>query len=176
MQVFGLPSRCIRTARAALRLLDAKSPTIEAASRRDAVACWGGAIAQGLTVDHAAQAVGIPRSNLYLWEKGRLRQKAAGPVATAPKARRYARQSRILRADVPCGASKIAVLPRREGRSSRPRPSDASCARSWIAASLRPPSDPRLYAHGDEAGLTRCWVDDGLEYVGAPVCGFVVGF
>jgi hypothetical protein len=36
MQVFGLPSHIIRNGRAASRLLDAKTPQIEAARRRDA--------------------------------------------------------------------------------------------------------------------------------------------
>jgi putative transposase len=69
MQVFGLPGKIIRNGKAASRLLAAKTPDIEAARRRDAVARWRLAIAQGLTSDHAARAVGVPRSTLYRWEE-----------------------------------------------------------------------------------------------------------
>ena len=40
MQVFGLPGHIIRSGRGASRLLAAKTPNIEAARRRDAVARW----------------------------------------------------------------------------------------------------------------------------------------
>jgi putative transposase len=40
MQVFGLPGHVVRNGGAASRLLDAKTPTIEAARRREAVARW----------------------------------------------------------------------------------------------------------------------------------------
>src|SRR5579871_5265947 len=69
MQVRGLPGQVIRNGRAASRLLDAKTPDIEAARRRDAVARWRRAKANGLTADEAAHAVGVPRSTLYRWEK-----------------------------------------------------------------------------------------------------------
>ena len=54
MQVFGLPGHIIRNARAASRLLGAKTPDIEAARRRDAVARWRVAIAKGLSAADAA--------------------------------------------------------------------------------------------------------------------------
>jgi transposase InsO family protein len=69
MQVFGLPGHVIRNGRVASRLIDAKTPNIEAASRRDAVRRWRQAMARGLTSDQAAQAVGHPRSTHYRWEK-----------------------------------------------------------------------------------------------------------
>ena len=69
MQVIGLPCHVIRNGRAALRLLAAKIPNIEATRRRDGVARWRGAIAAGLTAEQAAKAVGIPRATLYRWEK-----------------------------------------------------------------------------------------------------------
>jgi len=68
MQVIGLPSHLIRNARAASRLLAAKTH-IEADRRRDAVARWRGAMKQGLAAKAAAAAVGEARSTLYLWEK-----------------------------------------------------------------------------------------------------------
>jgi transposase InsO family protein len=69
MQVFGLPGHVIRNGRAASRLIDAKAPHSEAAIRRDAVARWRRAIADGLTAEQAARAVGYPRSTLYRWQK-----------------------------------------------------------------------------------------------------------
>ena len=77
MQVFGLPGQIIRNGRAGSRLLAAQTPNIEAARRRDAVARWLQARADGLTAEQAAQAVGVARSNLYRWAKD-----------AAPKSRR----------------------------------------------------------------------------------------
>jgi hypothetical protein len=64
MQVFGLPGHLIRSARAASRLLAAKTPNIEAERRRDAVARWLAARAGGLSSEAAAAAVGVPLSTL----------------------------------------------------------------------------------------------------------------
>jgi len=69
MQVFGLPGHVIRNAGRASRLLGAKTPTIEETRRRDAVARWRRAMADGLTAGQAANAVGVPRSTLYRWHK-----------------------------------------------------------------------------------------------------------
>jgi len=82
MQVFGLPGHLIRNGRAAPRLIDAKTPNIEAASRRDAVARWRRAIADGLTAEQAAKAVGVPRATLYRWRND-----------PQPKSRRPARRA-----------------------------------------------------------------------------------
>ncbi len=119
MQVFGLPRQIIRAGRAASRLLDAKTPNIEASRRRDAVARWRRAMADGLTAEQAAQAVGVPRSSLYRWEK-----------APEPKSRRPNRLRRpkwppalveaveAIRGDNPMwGKRKIAALLRREGQT-----------------------------------------------------------
>jgi len=117
MQVFGLPGHLIRNGRAASRLLAAQTPGIEAARRRDAVARWRRAMRDGLDGERAAQAVGVPRSTLYRWEK-----------APEPRSRRPNRPRRpqwppalveavaALRADNPMwGKRKIAVLLKREG-------------------------------------------------------------
>ena len=117
MQVFGLPRHVIRSARAASRLLGAKTPNIEAQRRRDAVARWRRAIADGLTATQAAKAVGASRASLYRWEK-----------ASEPKSRRphevrkpmwtpaLARAVEELRAENPMwGKRKLAALLRREG-------------------------------------------------------------
>ena len=69
MQVRGLPRQIIRNASAASHLLAAKTANIEAERRRDAVTRWRRAMANGLTAEQAAQAVGEPRSTLYRWEK-----------------------------------------------------------------------------------------------------------
>lgn len=67
MQVFGLPGHVIRRAGAASRLLAAKTPNIEAERRRDAIARWLAARANGLNSQQAAQAVGVARSTLGRW-------------------------------------------------------------------------------------------------------------
>lgn len=69
MQIRGLPGHVIRAASRASRLLDAKTPSIEAAGRRDAVARWQQARRDGLTASRAASAVGVPLSTLYRWVK-----------------------------------------------------------------------------------------------------------
>ena len=79
MQVFGLPGHIIRNARGASRLLAAQTPDIEAARRRDALARWRKAMAQGLTSEQAAKAVGFPRSTLYRWRK------RAEPLSRRPR-------------------------------------------------------------------------------------------
>ena len=83
-EVFGLPRQIIRDGRAASRLLDAKTPDIEAARRRDAVARWRRAMSDGLTAEQAALAVGVARSTLYRWEKG-ARPKSRRPRRVRPK-------------------------------------------------------------------------------------------
>lgn len=120
MQVFGLPGHLIRSARAASRLLAAKTPNIEAERRRDAVARWRRAMANGLTADEAAQAVGAPRSTLYRWEK------APEPRSRRPKRPRQPKWPPALveaveavRADNPMwGKRKIAALLKREGQDA----------------------------------------------------------
>jgi len=118
MQVFGLPRQIIRNGCGASRLLAAKTPNIEAARRRDAVARWRRAMVDGLTAEQAAQAVGEPRSTLYRWEK------APEPRSRRPKRVRQAQWPLALieavsaiRADNPMwGKRKIAALLKREGQ------------------------------------------------------------
>ena len=86
MQVFGLPGHIIRNARGASRLLAAQTPDIEAARRRDALERWRKAMAQGLSSQQAARAVGVPRSSLYRWRE------RAEPLSRRP--RRMRQQSR----------------------------------------------------------------------------------
>src|SRR5579863_5197591 len=90
MQVCGLPGHVIRNAGAASRLLGAKTPNIEAERRRDAVARWRRAMADGLASDRAARAVGEARANLYRWEK-RLEPRSRRPARLRKPGRRPAR-------------------------------------------------------------------------------------
>ncbi len=119
MQVFGLPGHVIRSGRRASRLLDAKTPTIEAERRRGAVARWRGAMRAGLTAAAAADAVGVPRATLYRWEKEpapksrrphRVRQRNWSPALRTEVER--------LRLDFPMwGKDKLGPLLRKAGFS-----------------------------------------------------------
>jgi hypothetical protein len=94
MQVFGLPAYVTRNGQRASRVLAAKTPDIEAARRRDAVARWRGARRAGLNAEQAADAVGVPRATLYRWEKA--------PVSKSRRPHRMRRKnwSAALRAEV----------------------------------------------------------------------------
>jgi transposase InsO family protein len=115
MKVFGLQAPVYRGAALASRLT-AKTSDI-AAVRRDALARWQRARANGLSAEEAARAVGASRATLYRWHKRleprsrrphRLRQ----PTATGALVRAVER----LRAEHPMwGKRKIAALLRREG-------------------------------------------------------------
>jgi putative transposase len=117
MQVIGLPSYVIRNGRAASRLVAAKTSTIEAARRCDAVQRWRGAMAAGLSAGQAAKAVGVPRATLYRWKE---KPKPESRRPHRPRSKRWtselARAVEELRNDNPMwGKRKIAVLLRREG-------------------------------------------------------------
>ena len=120
MQVRGLPRQIIRNGCSASRLLAAKTPNIEAERRRDAAARWRRAIANGLTAEQAAQAVGTPRSTLYRWEK------SPQPRSRRPKRVRQPKWPPTLveaveaiRGDNPMwGKRKIAALLKREGQAA----------------------------------------------------------
>lgn len=117
MQVFCLPGHIIRNGKAASRLLGAKTIDIEAARRRDAVARWRAAMAQGLSGQDAADAVGVSRPSLYRWEK------QPQPRQRLPKRTRAKSWSSVLvaaverlRLDYPMwGRAKIGPLIRAEG-------------------------------------------------------------
>jgi transposase InsO family protein len=119
MQVFGLPGHVIRNGRVASRLIDAKTPHIEAAIRRDAVWRWRAAMAKGLAAEDAAKAVGHPRATLYRWEKH--------PVPGSRRPHRLRRRSwscdlvravERLRLDFPMwGKATLGPILRREGFS-----------------------------------------------------------
>ena len=117
MQVFGLPGQVIRSGRLASRLLDAETQDIEAARRRDAVARWRQAIADGLTAAQAAKAVGVARANLYRWEQ-QPKPRSRRPRRTRTKTWTPALVEAVeaLRLDHPMwGRAKIGPLVRREG-------------------------------------------------------------
>jgi putative transposase len=117
MQVFGLPGHIIRSGRAASRLLDAQTADIEAARRRDAVARWRRAIADGLNAKAAAEAVGVPRATLYRWEK-QPRRRSSRPRHVRAKNWSSALVQAVerLRQDYPMwGRAKLGPLIRAEG-------------------------------------------------------------
>lgn len=117
MQVFGLPGHIIRSGRGASRLLAAKPPDGEAERRRDAVARWRKAVAQGRTAEQAAKAVAVPRSTLYRWEK------RAEPLSRRPRRARQPRRpqglaeaAERLRLDHPMwGKEKLGPILRKQG-------------------------------------------------------------
>ena len=117
MQVFGLPGHIIRSARGASRLLAAQTPNIEAARRRDALARWRNAMAQGLSSQQGAEAVGVPRSTLYRW------QARADPLSRRPRRVRQPQRPQglaeaveRLRLDHPMwGKEKLGPILRKQG-------------------------------------------------------------
>jgi len=132
MQVRGLPRQIIRNAAGAARLLAAKTPNIEAERRRDAVARWRLAMANGLTAGQAARAVGEPRSTLYRWRND-AEPKSRRPHRVRPKTWSPALRQAVerLRQDFPMwGRAKLGPLVRAEGFAV----SDATVGR--ILASL----------------------------------------
>lgn len=117
MQVFGLPRHITRTAQSASRLLGAKPSNSVAERRRDAVARWRGARANGLTAEQAARAVGISRATLYRWMRAPIPQSRRPHRCRKPSFPPALVQAvEELRADNPMwGKRKLAALLRREG-------------------------------------------------------------
>lgn len=117
MQVFGLPRQLIRNGRAASRLLGATPANSEAQRRRDAVARWRRAMADGLTADQAARAVGVSRATLYRWQaRPESRSRRPHQLRRPAWSSALIRAVEDLRADNPMwGKRKLAVLLRREG-------------------------------------------------------------
>ncbi len=122
MQTFGLPRQITRAAALASRLGGAERS--EAAPRRDALGRWRQARADGLTARATANAVGVPRSTLYRWQRMADRNRL-DPCSRRPHTlRRPARSTALVaavhetRADYPMwGKAKIAVLLRRHGHA-----------------------------------------------------------
>lgn len=153
MQVFGLPGHVIRNGRAASRLLDAKTADIAAARRRDAVARWRLAMADGLSAGRAARAVGVPRATLYRWEK---RAEFRSRRPRRPRAKTWTpalvRALERLRADFPMwGRAKLGPLLRREGFGV----SDATVGRIIAHLVARGVAEPVPIAR--RAAKTRRW-------------------
>ena len=94
MQVFGLPGHIIRSARGASRLLAAQTPNIEAARRRDALARWRNAMAQGLSSQQGAEAGASLVHPLPLAGARRSPEPSATPGAPTPASTRSGRSRR----------------------------------------------------------------------------------
>ena len=108
MQVFGLPSHVIRSGSLASRIA-AKSADNGAAIRRAAVVRWRQAMADGLSAERAAKAVGHSRASLYRWEK-RPVLRSRRPHRVRPKtwSRALLRAVEALRLDYPMwGKAKL---------------------------------------------------------------------
>jgi transposase InsO family protein len=116
MQVFGLPGHIIRTGKLASRIA-AQSPDNEAAIRRAAVVRWRQAMADGLSSERAAQAVGVPRATLYRWRRrAELRSRRPKRVRAKSWTPALVEAIEALRLDHPMwGRAKIGPLVRREG-------------------------------------------------------------
>lgn len=131
MQVRALPRELIRAGVVASRLLD-QPPGEEVARREDAVRRWRQAMADGLTGEAAASAVGVSRATLYRWE-GCPRPRSRRPHRVRPRTWTPALVEAVehLRADFPMwGRAKLGPLLRAEGHAA----SDATVGR--ILASL----------------------------------------
>ncbi len=116
MQVFGLPGHIIRTGKLASRIA-AQSQCNEAAIRDAAVVRWRQAMADGLTAEQAAKAVGVPRASLYRWKK-QPEPRSRRPKRTRAKSWTAALVEAVeaLRLDHPMwGRAKLGPLLRREG-------------------------------------------------------------
>lgn len=116
MQVFGLPGHVIRNAKAASRIA-AKSSDNEAAIRRAAVARWRQAMADGLSGERAAWAVGVSRATLYRWRKrAEARSRRPHRVRAKTWTSALVRAVEALRAEYPMwGKAKLGPLLRSEG-------------------------------------------------------------
>jgi transposase InsO family protein len=117
MQIRGLPGHVIRNAARASRLLDANTPSFEAASRRDALARWMKARHNGLTAAKAAEIVGVPLSTLYRWTKQQAPQsRKPHTVRKTTWTSALVQAVERLRLDFPMwGKDKLAPLLRKEG-------------------------------------------------------------
>ena len=157
MQVRGLPRQIIRNGAVASRLLAAKTPNIEAERRRDAVARFRCAMADGLTAEQAARAVGAPRSTLYRWAK------APEPGSRRPKRLREPKWPpslveavEALRADNPMwGKRKIAALLNREGQAVSVSKVGRILKRLMARGAVLPVPDPAAQARRPALPL-RC--------------------
>jgi len=155
MQVFGLPGHVIRSGRAASRCLDAKTPDSEAARRRDALTRWRGAMAKGLSAEDGAEAVAVPRSTLYRWEK-QPEPRSRRPRRTRPKTwtPELVEAVERLRLDHPMwGRAKIAPLLRRQGFAV----SDATVGRIIAHLVERGVVEPVPTLRRRKGGAARAW-------------------
>lgn len=154
MQVFGLPGHIIRTGKLASRIA-AKSQDNEAAIRRAVVARWRQAMADGLTAEQAAKAVGVPRASLYRWEQ-QPEPRSRRPKRTRAKTWTPALVEAVeaLRLDHPMwGRAKLGPLLRREGFSI----SDATVGRIIAYLVARGVVEPVPTLRARKGSAARQW-------------------
>jgi transposase InsO family protein len=154
MQVFGLPGHIIRTGKLASRIA-AQSSDNEAAIRRATGARWRQAMADGLTAERAARAVGVPRATLYRWEK-RPERRSRRPKRTRAKSWTPALVEAVetLRLDHPMwGKAKLGPVLRREGFAV----SDATVGRIIAHLIARGVVEPVPRLRSRKGGGARQW-------------------
>lgn len=118
MQVRSLPRELIRAGVVASRLLDGPSRG-EVAAREDAVGRWRRAMADGLSAEAAAAAVGVSRATLYRWEH-RPDHRSRRPRRVRPRTWTPSLVEAVqrLRDDFPMwGRAKLGPLLRAEGHA-----------------------------------------------------------
>ena len=157
MQVFGLPGHVIRNAARASRLLS--SPGAETARRADLVRRWRRACRDGLTVEQAARAVGVPLSTLRRWEKRPERLSTRPLRCRRPELRRGLEgRVRELRKRFPGEGARSPPCSAGRGSGSPTRRSGGPSA-IWSAEAAWPRSAPSRRTAAGAAGAggrTRC--------------------
>jgi hypothetical protein len=108
MQVFGLSGHIIRSGKLA-SLIAAQSANNEAAIRRAAVCRWRQAIANGLTAEHVAKAVGVPHASASGFCRVRIASIAS--MSTPPPPRWRANPIRVSHPHEPRDPAVSNVLP-----------------------------------------------------------------
>ena len=117
MQVLGLPGKAVRNSTVATRLLAPND--CEALQRRDTVRRWRQAMRDGLIAKQAAQAVNVPLSTLYRWERRpELLSRRPHRLRRPPERLEVRERIRRIRRDFPAwGRGKITAILRREGHN-----------------------------------------------------------
>lgn len=152
MQVFGLQRAVYQGARWSSRC-EAAALDEATAQRADAVARWRTAMAQGLSAEQAARAVGAARANLYRWEKNpRLKSRRPKSVRKPQWTPALVEAVQAMRLDYPMwGKAKLGPLLRAQGFAA----SNATIGRILNALVARGAVDPVPLLRAKKAALRR---------------------